>query len=672
MNDIKILDKSIYNRIAAGEVVERPLSIVKELVENSIDAGASMINIEVENGGLTKIAVSDNGKGISPNDVPTAFCAHATSKIKSIDDLDKIATLGFRGEALPSIAAVSKIKMTTRTANSETGFTYTIDNGEVVDSGLCGCTYGTKVVVRDLFDKIPARKKFLNKPAMEESAIANMVSKLILANSEISIKYTANGKVVYHSTGQGIDNAIYCVYGKDFFNGLLPIHSTMSDIVLNGYLCKPSATKHTKNFQTLIVNGRYVKCDELSYWIFGCYQNYLMKRQFPAYVLYLTLPYDLVDVNVHPNKLEIKFANSDFVKKIVTDSVKSVINSVLMQPVDIGSDDVVEIKQGSVETLPDKFDSTIFGEIKTQRIHTDAPDFSRLHDSKFDNSFQNIKYTIANSNLDTKQNDSGDFIKWVSETLHENLYENKETCKQDNFSKSDKTNIIIENINGKNNKAETIIENPIAEDVVSNAACKYTQEEMLIKHEARFCGKIFNTYIIYEYSDEVFLVDQHAAHERILFDKLTANYDYNSVNVQNMLFPYTFTVTPLESQLLIEAVPMLENYGFHFEKYDNNSFCLKSVPIECSQMDVKDFLDGLLDNVLSKASISNSDIFRDKLAQSACKAAIKGGMDIARHEIDNLIDTMINDGRILVCPHGRPIIIKITKKEIEKWFKRIV
>lgn len=652
MSDIKILDKSIYNRIAAGEVVERPLSIVKELVENSIDAGASIINIEVDNGGLSKIIVSDNGKGVAPEDVPTAFLAHATSKIKSIEDLDKISTLGFRGEALPSIAAVSKIKMNTRTANSNTGFIYTIDNGEVIDSGFCGCSYGTTVIVSDLFDKIPARKKFLNKPSIEEAAIANMVSKLILANSEISIKYTVNGKIVYHSIGQGIDNAIYCVYGKEFFNGLLPIQSTMSDIVLNGYVCKPSASKHTKNFQTLIVNGRYVKSDELSYWIYGCYQNFLMKRQFPAYILYLTLPYDLVDVNVHPNKLEIKFANSDFVKKIITDSVKNVINFAVTQPVDIDSNDVVEIKQNMMQ-VPEKFDSTAFGEIKTQRIYTNSPDFSRLHDSKFDNSFQNIKFTIADTNADTKQSDNDEFIKWVSGTLQEQLEDKKD-------------------INGKNEITEI---NNLEERRESRASYnnhEYIQNKMEVKKEACFCGKVFNTYIIYECGDEAFLVDQHAAHERILFDKLMSDYNSNSVNVQNMLFPYTFTVTPLESQLLIEAVPLLEKYGFYFEKYDNNSFSLKSVPVECGQMDIQDFLDKLLNNVLSKTTISNADIFRDKIAQTACKSAIKGGMDISRQEIDNLLETMLNDGRILVCPHGRPIIIKITKKEIEKWFKRIV
>ena len=349
MNQIKVLDKSIYNRIAAGEVVERPLSIVKELVENSIDAGATAISIDIKEGGMKRISVSDNGKGIVPEDVPTAFLAHATSKISSVDDLDSISTLGFRGEALPSISAVSVVKMNTRTAGSQTGFTYTVDNGVVVDSGLCGCPYGTTVTVTDLFEKIPARKKFLSKPSIEESAITNTISKLILANYKIAIKYSVEGKIIYQSHGTDLESAIYVVYGKEFMNGLLPINTALQDVSLCGYICKPSASKHTKSFQTLIVNGRYVKCDDLSYWIYGCYQNYLMKRQFPAYVLYLNLPFDLVDVNVHPNKLEIKFASEGLIKKIVTDAVKEKISSVLSMPVNPFEDDVVEILPTTIE-----------------------------------------------------------------------------------------------------------------------------------------------------------------------------------------------------------------------------------------------------------------------------------------------------------------------------------
>ena len=395
MSKIKLLDKSVYNRIAAGEVVERPLSIVKELVENSIDAGATAISVAIEDGGMKKISVSDNGSGILPEDVPTAFMAHATSKIATAADLDGIATLGFRGEALPSIAAVSCVKMNTRVPGSETGFTYCVDNGEVTDAGACGCPFGTSVTVTHLFDKIPARKKFLDKQSKEESAITGTMEKLILANANVSFKYTVNGKVVYSSAGQGVENAIYAVYGKEFFDGLIKTENSEFGITLHGYVCKPSASKHTKGYQTLIVNGRYVISDEVSYWIYGCYMNYLMKRQYPAYVLYLDMPFDLVDVNVHPNKLEIKFADDGIVKKVIVDAVKKKVLSTLMSPAGFAEEVVfdaaknaenntqniyIEEKTADFEPVErkfvthDKFDSSVLGEIITKKVVADKFD----------------------------------------------------------------------------------------------------------------------------------------------------------------------------------------------------------------------------------------------------------------------------------------------------------
>lgn len=652
MNEIKLLDKSVYNRIAAGEVVERPLSIVKELIENSIDAGATAISIDIENGGITRIAVSDNGKGISSEDVPTAFMAHATSKIRNIGDLDNISTLGFRGEALPSIAAVSVVKMNTRTCGSETGYSFTVDNGEITDSGMCGCPVGTSVTVTGLFDKIPARKKFLKKPALEEAAITNTVSKLILANWAVSFKYSVNGKVILRSSGQSTDSAVYAVYGKDFFDGLLPINAEYMDISLSGYACKPSASKHTKSFQTLIVNGRYVINEDISYWIYGCYMNYLMKRQYPAYVLYLNLPYDLVDVNVHPNKLEIKFANEPIIKKLVTDAVKNQIIENLMTPQSFSTDAVESepafvcsaeiaenengseppfIKNDAVVANNAKFDSLILGEIHTEKIKSDyvVPDI--LHDSVDKSSYGLFKSTIADI-----------------------------TAKGENADKS-----FYERIAGEISSADI--------ERIPEKNCEKPMQQIFDSvRQAGYCGKIFNTYLIYECGSDVFIIDQHAAHERILFDKLVDSYNKHSVAVQQMLIPYTFTLTPEESEVLSEKLKLLDEFGFHFEKYDGCSFSLKSVPAECSSMDLSDFLDTLIRNVLSGRAAAREEIFRDNLAQCACKAAVKGGMDIPLREIDALVNDMVADGRILVCPHGRPIVIRLSKTEIEKMFKRIV
>lgn len=694
MSKIKLLDKSVYNRIAAGEVVERPLSIVKELVENSIDAGATAISVAIEDGGMKKICVSDNGSGILPEDVPTAFLAHATSKIATAADLDGIATLGFRGEALPSIAAVSCVKMNTRVPGAETGFTYCVDNGEVVDSGACGCPFGTSVTVTHLFDKIPARKKFLDKPNKEESAITGTMEKLILANPDVSFKYTVNGKVVFSSAGQGVENAIYSVYGKDFFDGLIKTENNEFGISLHGYVCKPSASKHTKGYQTLIVNGRYVISDEVSYWIFGCYMNYLMKRQYPAYVLYLDMPFDLVDVNVHPNKLEIKFADDGIVKKVVVDAVKKKVLSTLMSPVDFTENPVFDIitpakdeeiadkKQCNAQSVfaeesnakseqvasgrkfvtHEKFDSSVLGEIVTKKVVTDKfdpcePQF--LNDNE-DKAFSVLKSSVADITNDQEKNSGKTFFERLSAELDESSITPYPT------SENKQTEI----------QAEEVLpeEKNTPDYLCGNDNSDGCAEQQFFETEqtARYCGKLFNTYLIYACGDDAFVIDQHAAHERILFDRLVEKFTNKSVVVQNLLIPYTFTLHADEAELLSEASGNLDECGFRFERYEGNTFSLKSVPVECAEMDVNQFLGALIGNVINKNSLTKIDVLYGNLAQWACKAAIKGGMDIPTSEIDNLISDMLRDGRVLVCPHGRPIILKINKTDVEKAFKRIV
>ena len=670
MKEINLLDKSVYNRIAAGEVVERPLSIVKELIENSIDAGATAVSIDIRNGGMTRISVSDNGKGISPEDVPTAFMAHATSKIKCADDLDNIATLGFRGEALPSIAAVSCVKMNTRIPGSETGFSYTVDNGEVTDSGLCGCPVGTNVTVTNLFDKIPARKKFIKKASLEEAAITNTVSRLILANYRVAFKYSINGKVTLRSSGQSMESAIYAVYGKDFFDSLLPVNAAYMDVSLSGYACKPSSSKHSKSFQTLIVNGRYVYNEDVSYWIYGCYMNYLMKRQYPAYVLYLNLPFDLVDVNVHPNKLEIKFADETLVKKIITDAVKHQIVDNLMLPKNFVADPLSNLNESSVdsndsdtiyaatrkapekiETNPEneKFNSSILGEIRTERIQSNYVEPSAFSDSAEKNSYRFFQETIADlsKNGQTGASDNHDSY---GENNHVNADANKTFFKKlvEEISDSDVTRF--------------------TDSKSADAVQQYIDTE----REVIYCGKLFNTYLIYECGNDAYIIDQHAAHERILYDKLVDSYNNHSLAVQQMLIPYTFTLNAEESENFSARLNELKEYGFQIERYEGTTFSLKSVPSECAEMDIADFINRLIQNINLKIPIAKTDSFKDKLAQWACKAAVKGGMDIPQREIDELIRQTVTNGRILVCPHGRPIIIRLAKTDIEKMLKRIV
>ena len=327
MAKINVLDKSIFNRIAAGEVVDKPASVVKELVENSIDAGATKINIEIKEGGIKKIVVSDNGCGIDPDDIIKAFLPHATSKICTTDDLDKIGTLGFRGEALSSIASVSKVQMISKTKENDMGSEIIIEGGDVVSQSEKGASNGTYIAVTDLFYCVPARAKFLRKPKTEEGDITNIISRLILANPNIQIKYTADDKLVYYSSGNGIEEAIYAIYGNNILDNLIKIEFSSYDklMTFSGYICKPTFSKPNRTYQTLIINGRYVINQQISTAIYKAYENFLMKGNFPFFVLYVTLPLDKVDVNVHPNKQDVKFEKSGEIFSLVVNAVSEVL-----------------------------------------------------------------------------------------------------------------------------------------------------------------------------------------------------------------------------------------------------------------------------------------------------------------------------------------------------------
>lgn len=655
MNEIKVLDKSIYNRIAAGEVVEKPASIVKELIENSIDAGATAISIDIKNGGVDYICVSDNGKGIAPQDVPTAFLAHATSKIKQLSDLDGIATLGFRGEALPSISAVSKVTMITRKHDAEMGFRYCIDHGVVVDSGEYGAPKGTSVTVENVFGNIPARKKFLQKSNVEENAIIALVSKIILANYNLAISLTVNGKNIYRSAGTGLENAIYCVYGADFIKELVKIDAEANGIKIYGYIGKPSFTKHAKTYQTVITNGRYVISDEISYWMFGCYQDFLMKRQFPVFILHIDLPYDLIDVNVHPNKLEVKFACVGLIKGLLTNTVKDVINEkarIAKEIYDIKTEPV-----GEEFILVDDLDEVL------PPVNQTITNFNKENSNPFEIPSTKEILSRESERKSGEVKEGSAFTQMFSSQLFNSIADHSQT-KGFNFE-----NNIVPDDNGKID-AKIDLETP---QKPSYEESVWVQEKADIGEEKLvYVGKIFNTYLIFENSTHVFYIDQHAAHERLLYDKLEKDFNENRIAVQSLLIPYTFSVTTDEFNLILDNKSTLAKFGFEIEEFGENTFAIKGVPARCGEMNISSFLTTLLSDIANKRAIDNLAIFKDKLMQNACKSAIKGDMDISNDEIKALVMDMLKNNGVLYCPHGRPIVVKISKTEVEKWFKRIV
>lgn len=639
MSVINLLDSSVFNRIAAGEVVDRPASVVKELVENSIDSGATVIAVDVSDGGK-HIKVTDNGRGMDRDDLRTAFLPHATSKIKTISDLDSITTLGFRGEALPSIASVARVTMTSRRKEDELAGRITLENGKIIEETTVGAPYGTCAEVNDIFKNIPARLKFLRSDRSEEGEISSLIQRFILANYNTAISLTVSGKEVYRSEGKGLKEAIYSVYGADFLKETDFIHCAMPDIELYGYINKPAFSKHNRSYQTLIVNGRYVINQDISFWIYNCFSNLLMKRQYPAYVLFIDLPADMVDINVHPSKMEVKFVDLPRIKKMLTKAISDSIKETAAEP------KLIELTHDEASTDTEN------------NSGTDAENVFKENSSAF-------RDEIKDDPTDKK-----DFVKSVA-------FKNPMPELSDiSYGKSSYFN---DNLFGSG--AFSMNETPITRKTESTKTVQSAfldDMDPIKKKEGyfdfslyRYCGKIFNTYLIFEKGDEIILIDQHAAHEKLLYTKYAEAVERGTNSVQDLLFPYIFDVDYAESELIDEHESEIAELGFGLNKLSGNSYSLSYIPLILSGMDFREFTASLVE-LLKNNRLSKLNIIKNEVMQSACKAAIKGETDISESDIRLLIND-ICEGRIeLFCPHGRPIAVRIAKTEIEKWFKRIV
>ncbi len=609
---INKLPSEIFNRIAAGEVVESPMSIVKELTENAVDAGATEISVVIRGGGIEYIRVTDNGCGIEYDDLPTAFLPHATSKIKNIDDLDTISTLGFRGEALPSIAAVADVVLQSRAKDSELGGIISFSGGKLKSCEECGAQLGTTVTVENLFERIPARKKFLAKPSREETKILTLIEHMTLANPDIIFRFESESKK-FSSPGEGLESAIFAVYGDSVLKNTVKAECEEPPVSIVGYTCLPSFTKPTKNYQNIIINGRYVESADISYAVYSVYAPYLMKRQYPLFVLHITMPFDMVDVNVHPSKMQVKFADTLKIKSLVARAVKNAINPRLTEAKRLNNDD---FGFSPPPTANDEF----FG-----KSHTIKPFF------------------------DIAPKTAADF---VSESEH-----NIETPTPDYQTSTD----------GDFNNTEP--ENQL-KDVYESAA-EFKRNNEFIPTECKYVGKLFNTYLVLERGDMCYFVDQHAAHEKILYDKLLADYEQKRLKTQPMILPFVFDVSPSDAELITENLDLFESCGFGVSPFGEYTFTLSYVPYECAGIDMQSFVSDML--LLISSREKSPMVLKERLMQAACKAAVKGEIDdLSQSEIDALLEEMSAREISLFCPHGRPIAVCFTKKEVEKWFKRIV
>lgn len=645
MPNINILDKSIFNRIAAGEVVEKPASVVKELVENSIDAGAKFITIEIVGGGIKKIRVTDDGCGMDKDNLPKAFLPHATSKISCLDDLDKIGTLGFRGEALSSIASVAKITALSKTKNSESGTKIHIEGGEVLEISETGCVDGTSITVEDLFYNVPARAKFLRKPKTEESEITNLISRLILANPKIAIKYVVDGKTVYHSTATNLKDAIYTIYGANAIENLIPVEYTYQNIIsVEGFIGLPSFTKPNRTYQTIIINGRFVNNKTISTAIYNAYEPYIMKSSFPFFVVSVKLPLDKVDVNVHPNKLDVKFENNNLIFGAFYNPISEILLNL--------STKVRKFETAEpTEKLQKENEEVNFSNLKT---------LSDSDGKQFEPNALNNSNTVTFANIDE---DSSNELKDISmlnsnnEDLHNSI---------NSFLNNDSFNFEAQN-------------NTIANDLVSIAEKENVFSQSNIFNDVKvdlntvkIIGICFNTYIIVENGSSIYFIDQHAGHERLLYDKFKASFEKNDLAVQNLLVPYVLNTNYLESDFINNNIEIFKSLGFDIEPFGINSFKVSSVPVLLKDISLYKFFNDVLQVLNKNLNLTKSDILKDYLERSACRSAVKANDILSKNEIEILLNMLNSSKQILLCPHGRPIIIEITSKEIEKWFKRIV
>ena len=640
---INILDSKVFNRISAGEVVEKPASIVKELVENSIDAGADVISIEIESGGIKRIVVSDNGCGILKDDLTIAFLPHATSKIKDVEDLDSIETLGFRGEALASIASVCHVSVSSKTENSETGYYLGVDGGVFGKVREIARNKGTTMEVCDLFYNTPVRAKFLRKPKTEEGEITHLIQKFMLSHPEISFSYIVDGKQVYNTTSSELSDIIYTIYGREVYDNLVKVDYNENDLRLVGYVVSPKLTKPNRTYQTLFVNNRYVENYFVSTAIQGVFEPFLMKGKFPIYVLNLIVPSDSIDVNVHPTKKEVKFENQSKIYGFIMRAIENALS---------GVDHVATLDIGEYDDPGEK--------IFQQFNHVEVAKISPL------SSFEGSSYRQKIDNPDLIKKNIGDVSKdsWGEKDQEPQIEEREVKASLPNFE-----NV---SLGEQNTKKKTGFFFDQSDKTLSYNDFKRESREKLfkssVKDEMKVIGSVFNTYIAVELYDSLYLIDQHAAHERQLYDKLVSRVNGQEIIKQTLLIPYEFVVNNKEREMIESSLEVLKDLGFEIVQSENK-FEIKSIPLVLEGINLKEFVDDVLFSGITWNK-SSSEILKSKLAQNACKHAIKGGDVLPKEYLCDLVEQMKNGE--LLCPHGRPIMVEVTKKDFEKLFKRIV
>lgn len=638
MAKIHVLDSETIDKIAAGEVVERPSSVVKELVENAIDAGATSLSVEIKDGGIELIRVTDNGCGMEKDQLRTAFLRHATSKIEKSEDLTHLSSLGFRGEALSSIAAVSKVEVITKTPGSLTGTRICMEGPKEVVFEEIGAPDGTTFLMRNLFYNTPVRRKFLKQPATEGSYIADLMEHLALSRPDISFKLVVNGQMKFHTSGNGdLREVIYRIYGRDVANALIPIKWEQEGIKVEGFLGKPVQVRSTRNYEIYFINGRFIKSNVIARAIEEGYKEYLMQHKFPFCVLHISMDSSKVDVNVHPTKMDIRFTNPMGFSAYLCGAVKYTLKHHEMIPqASLASEKEQraerkeEEKAKAAERVPEPFEVNRRNEVQ-QVVKCVREETSYT--------------TRTDSGREIVRNPVWERIKGVEKSETERL--------EAEIKEADQTEI-----GEPQTEQLSLFENKVLS--VEN------------RPHFRIVGQVFETYWLVEFQDKLLMIDQHAAHEKVNYERLMKQYREKNVISQGLMPPIIISMTAQEEMVLLENKEVFESLGFEIEAFGGNEYALRSVPVDLYGCGEKEMFLEVLDQLAEGGNYGGIRVVEEKIASMSCKAAVKGNNLLRQEEAEALIDELLTLENPYNCPHGRPTIVEMTKTEMERKFKRIV
>ena len=645
MAKIQLLDQKTIDNIAAGEVIERPASVVKELVENAVDAKANAVTVEIKDGGMTLIRVTDNGIGIPKDQVKTAFLRHATSKIRSVEDLLSVSSLGFRGEALSSISAVAQVELVTKTAESFSGVSYKIYGGEEEAFDDIGAPDGTTFLVKNLFYNTPARRKFLKSATTEAGYVEQRMVHIALSHPEISFKFIHNNKNKIYTSGNGkVKDIIYHIYGRDVAGALIPLEAQNEDVKVTGFVAKPYVSRGNRNYESYFINGRYIKSSIIYKAIEEGYRTFTMKHRYPFVCLDFKIDQELLDVNVHPTKMEIRFRNGREIYELVVDAVRAA----LLQK---------DLVQDVLRETPKKKELP-----KTKEVKKPEPfEVNRRKEEvqKVDQQGQGVQQQVE------KQRQA------VQQQIEKPSHPVKKTLTASESSKNTKKPTYA-GLNYNTQKKE--FPQYKTDELSSNQMT--LREDPVFSVQARpdrkILGQLFKTYWLIEYEDQLFIMDQHAAHEKVNYERLMKNFKEKEIYSQRLEPPMVVTVSMTEAEALTRYKDAFAGLGFTIESFGGNEYCIREVPANLYGIGERDLFMELLDAVSQENGTLDTEVIASKIATMACKMSIKGNQRVSLMEVEHLLDELMKLENPYQCPHGRPTIIKMSKYEIDKKFKRIV